>query len=492
MKKIYPIEWRKTHPDQMPTATDGYYTDVANKVYDILRHSSIREYIPLPEFLTNTAIRFTSWFEDICSELGFWRIVGETCQKRYGKTLPFYDTTDYYPGEPNPQDIWLLLWDSIQSWKPERIISPDSPNIQHIANKIFEVFDKEYDYAPETDEMKSYLSNPALGNDYWATRKAIEWLSHGYYIALRGRIYYMESLAENHLDDVDDKMLYAHTLAHNFTDRHNLLSLTMAEWLSAVIRKPFTINTEYFGNRYYAVEESFPTSLHLHDMVSGRDILVEKDSFDEDWIDKHGDDKGLNLFCGIIGFNDKWYQCGAMVPLHDKAKERELQKVREQDHMKSQAMENKDLFYRASKNRPIVFLKGMKELTDFYTKRIGVKVKANTDFFRQIEKTIEEQSVDGMVALMASPDQGILIITGDIPAIKAPDNPYYDVEYARENALNFLVSPDLIDYSAASLLLEKGYLPDAALTTRYGYDHGHKLLQDNAQFILDYHFAEHM
>ena len=59
------------------------------------------------------AIRLTGWFEDLCSELGFWSVVNTTCRQRYGKILPFYDTSDYYPGEPNPQDIQLLLWHNL-------------------------------------------------------------------------------------------------------------------------------------------------------------------------------------------------------------------------------------------------------------------------------------------------------------------------------------------------------------------------------------------
>ena len=37
MKRIYAIDWKAMHPDGMPTATDQYYVEVANKVLNILK-----------------------------------------------------------------------------------------------------------------------------------------------------------------------------------------------------------------------------------------------------------------------------------------------------------------------------------------------------------------------------------------------------------------------------------------------------------------------
>ena len=108
-----------------------------------------------------------------------------------------------------------------------------------------------------------------------------------------------------------------------------------------------------------------------------------------------------------------------------------------------------------------------------------------------MSEIIDRQAEDGMVALMARPDQGLLTITSFIPAIKAPNNPYYDAEYAREHAHNLLVNPDLLDHSAACILLKNDYLPDAAFGSLLGDEHGRKLMQDNAQFVLDYMFSEH-
>ena len=135
------------------------------------------------------------------------------------------------------------------------------------------------------------------------------------------------------------------------------------------------------------------------------------------------------------------------------------------------------------------FLKGEKELTDFYTKEAGITV--TPDFERQLKDMVFKQADDGMLALMATRDQGFLIISLSIPAIKAPGNPFYNEDYAKKHASDLLLCSDAIEYSAVCTLLENNYLPDAALNSHKGYEYGRKMLQDNAQFIIDYMFAEH-
>jgi len=58
-----------------------------------------------------------------------------------------------------------------------------------------------------------------------------------------------------------------------------------------------------------------------------------------------------------------------------------------------------------------------------------------------------------MVAVMGIPNQGNLIITGFIPAIKHKDNPFYDQEYAAQYGQGLLMNPMAIDYSAVCLSL---------------------------------------
>lgn len=474
----------------MTTATDQYYTGLANKIMKVLLESGIDDSFPDNDSVRDAAMRMSAWFEDLCSGLGFWRVFNETCQKRYGKPIPFYDTEDYIPGEPNLQDVQLLLWDIIQSWDNEQIINPENPGILLTASEIYKIFDEEYEYAPETDEMVAYLSRPELGVDYCETRQTIEWFSLSGYLSLRGRQMFAENEAKLYERNASPIFVYAAIQNLIFTNRHNLLSLTAAEWLSCAIGKPFTIDTSRLTYRYYTIEDSLDSGLMMRDMVSDDRIVVEADSFNAKWFVEYSKRKGLVLYCGFVEFNGNYYQCGAMVtdPV-EKEMKKEIEEIRQNDHKKSLLKENVELFHKASHGEPIVFMKGIDAVADFHAKGIGWKF--TDDQRRQMRDIIDRQAEDGMVALMATPDQGLLTITSFIPAIKAPNNPYYDAEYAREHAHNLLVNPDLLDHSAACILLKNDYLPDAAFGSLLGYEHGRKLMQDNAQFVLDYMFSEH-
>lgn len=109
MRNIIQNEWRWFHPGHIALETDKYYSELANKVLKVLRNEGVRGAFYDNEELKDAALRLTAWFEDICSELGLWRVVNLTCNKRYGKPVPFYDTTNYVVGKLNYADVRLLL-----------------------------------------------------------------------------------------------------------------------------------------------------------------------------------------------------------------------------------------------------------------------------------------------------------------------------------------------------------------------------------------------
>lgn len=496
IKKIFPIEWKEIHPEAMVSETDFYYAELANKVLKVLDKSGIESVLPEKSAIRTMAIRLTGWFEDLCSELGFWSVVNTICRQRYGKALPFYDTSEYYPGEPNPQDIQLLLWDFIQTLNEDRFINPENPGIEMVAYKIFDIFYQEYEYAPVTEELKAYFADPAIGTDYWKTRKAIEYIVHRGYFSFHSEMLLLNSLFSLEEDEgiENEEQLnifsYATMIIHAFSDRHNLLSLTAGEWLSAATGKKFTVDAQRLKNRVYTLGDLSGTTLQLIDKEDGNIFMVENDSFNANWLREYGYCKGMNVSCGLIRFNDKYYQCGTMVTDPRKSQMKKiLEKQKEETYFNSLAKENRELFLKASHGEPIVFLKGKKELMNFYSQN-GTIVMPK-DFNKQLKYIIDEHSEDGLVAIMSSPDKCYLIITCSIPAIKAPNNPYYDHEYAKLHAHELMLSDKAIDYSAVCELLSLGYLPDAAINSSKGYEYGRELLQNNAQFVVDYMFANH-
>ncbi|MBO4739339.1 MAG: DUF3843 family protein [Bacteroidales bacterium] len=498
MKKIYPIEWKHSHPKKMATKTDRYYTDIANKVLNILSISKFETILPNADLLRDMALSLTLWFEDICSNLGFWKVATETFQKRYGKPLPFYDTSEYYQGEPNPQDIQLLLWDMLQAWQDDEFINPESSNIILVAKEIYKLFQQEYEYAPETQEMQQYLANPLIGVDYWQTRQVIEWLSTFGYFNMRSQTSRATILAKileesNESEDDDEEyyqpLIYSVSISHTFNDRHNLLSITTPEWLSAAINRPFTLDTTYLKNKLYSIGKLSDTTLQLQDETNKNIFPIEIDSFTSKWFKEYKNKQGCLISCGIVKFNEKYYQCGMLISdIH--SKDNILKDIQEQEYNHQIGITNNELFKRVSNGMPILFMKGVKETMDFYTKK--VKFKKTIELEHQVKNLIYNYAENHPIAIMGTKDQGFLTITSNVPAINAPNNPYYNADFAKKHALCFFIDPNVIDYEAACLLSQLGYLSDATISSSKGYEYGRNLLQNNAQFVLDYMFAEHL
>lgn len=478
------------HPDGMRADSDQYFAGIANRVAQILAHSGIDDAFPDGEDLRDAAMRLTGYFEDICTGLKLWETLTDTHRKRYGKPLPFHDTKEYYPGEPNPQDVQLLLWDIIQSFDPNRFINPENPGIAWVAEDIYGIFDREYDDAPDTPELSDYLHDPTMQTDFWQMRKRLDWIFMSSYINLRGYLDFEDTLEEISGSRYAEEEAYVSYLQHLFSDQHNLAMLTPPEWLAALSGQRIDIDTTLFANRCYRIIGNETDAILVRDLVNGNEYSIEKYSFDEHWIKKLSlDDGEKDIYMGLVRYNDKYFQSGTLIEIPPRDTNTILEQVRNRDYQQSLMPSNEEQFHKASGGKPIVFLKGLDKLMEFYDKKM--KVPLTGDYLKQMRDTVREQTDDGMMALMSTHDKGILIITGYIPAIKHKDNPFYDPDYSAKNGQGLLMNPMAVDYSAVCTMVELGMLSDLAINSLQGPEHGHQLLQDNIQFVADYMFAHH-
>ena len=492
-RKIVMTDWRATHPGHCTFNSDNYYTKIANRALKILGKSALDTSFPDTQSIYECALRITGWFEDICSGIGLWKTVNNECQRRYGKLLPFYDCSDYYPGEPNIQDLRLLLWDSLQIMYPDDFVNPENPGILLTAAELFELFDDEYEAAPSTNELLYFITRPEIGHDWLKTREAMEWIFGGSYVFTAGQKTFLEGKQKIHGWKHDAETIsiytYAHKLSLVFRNRQNLLSFTASEWLSAISGRQLSIDPILLDSSYYSIKGRFTNTLLLCNLVNNETIEVEGESFNEAWFNEFGDKKGVIIQCSIAGFNGRWYQIGVLrVVAENSELEQELEEMRNEAELPHHRKNSCDFFYKASKGKDIIFMKGESQAYSFY-KKMGYKM--NPEQKKELAELIADRTEDGMVAFMASPENGLLMINACIPAIKSNDNPYYDLEYAKENAHSLMVSENYIDYESAILLIEHEMLADASYNSLQGYEHGRALLQDNARFVADYSFSKH-
>ena len=70
--KIYSKDWLTLHPYVESSAVDAYYTQIANKIYDILVATELVNSFEGNE-AQQTALRLAAYFEDVISQTNIWR-----------------------------------------------------------------------------------------------------------------------------------------------------------------------------------------------------------------------------------------------------------------------------------------------------------------------------------------------------------------------------------------------------------------------------------
>lgn len=491
--KIFPYDWLQTKPYLFADEVDRYYVDLANKVADEIKNSPVLAVFDSKEGLLKAALVFTCWFEDICSGTGIWRVVNDECKKRYGSFLPFYDLSEYYPGEVNLQDLLLLVWDIVQSEHTGegRIMNPENPGNLELALKLYDLFYNEYEYAPENERLREFVLNPMASEDVWEARGLMSWFHYRSYIGHNAQRILRETVEDDEmLNNVSDaielsKMLYTYTTTLIYSDKCNLLSLTTAQWLARIRGgdKEYE-EMRFIENRVYQFLGYDESGLRVMDLVEEKDLHIERDSFEEDAYKPEDFKKGgTHLIFATMVFNGKYYMCGSMMVCSMCAKVSELVEQQKEMQMlrKIQPMVYEE-FLKASCDKPFLLMSSADEMNDFFVKKMKKSLKAGVDMPEHIRNYKN-------FIMSADPKCGIISAPNLAPCLAMPGNKMYDKEFARKNAVQFFVSPDALSYRLACMIQDMGLVPDAFLNSIRGEEYGRDFLHANGRFVTDYYFG---
>ena len=183
--KIYPKEWLHLHPYKQSDPTDLYYTNIANRIYDILEETHLANSFEKGEVM-QISIRMAAYFEDVISGLNIWRSFITEHKAMYGKYLPFYTPDDhYYDDEVNYEDIRFLLWHYTQQYHGERkgtFVSPDNAANGDTASLIYRMFCDEWTTAPENERMQQLFAPETRYEDADKYNELLYWFHYQCYL----------------------------------------------------------------------------------------------------------------------------------------------------------------------------------------------------------------------------------------------------------------------------------------------------------------------
>lgn len=494
-RRIYTKEWLKLHPYEKGGSTDRYYTDLANRIYLTLQNMPISFAIN-SEARETISLCISAWFEDIISKTGMWQVFTTECERRYGSRLPFYHLNEYYPDEINVEDVRFLIWHYMQLLQTEHVINPEDPNIEEAANSVYALLDKEYENAPENEQLQLFFEKGSkLGkNDFYQYRKMLEWFHYSSYLTIGNSDILLaecEKVIEEDIEKYGDNLdivLYATQIGQMLKIRSNLLGWNSPTWLKHIfmssadgpVDAPWA-DVKSTQQSYYLYTGEDDMYIYVKDLCeTDDDFRIIKESLNMSAFTKLEPDKTI-LSCILVRYGGDWWQNGMLVSIQaDEQNEDLLKETRE----KLRGENDRDVFrqfMRVSEGRFIVFCKGKEGIINFYTQKMGYKISPQVEF-------PEELSDSSYVALSATPKNGLYMQVELVDCINAPDNPSYDRQTAEKNALALICNPDVVCYEMSCIMQDKGMISDATLGTLSSKEDSQLFVRNNARFLTDYFF----
>ena len=485
-KAIYPYEWVLCHPYDHADAVDNYYAALADKVFHAIEASDIALAFEADrEVVKDVAIRLTMYFEDLASEIGVWRAATAEFRKRYGSPVPFFEVDgEYEEGFVNREDLQFLLWNEEQSWQRDEVfLNPEDPAVAEAAKKIYGIFDQEWETAPSNVRLHDVVHNEAVLDSYWNARNLIEWFHDDAFVCTNS--WYDLGEAEDELEDVrnSDLSLYSFKIEDAFKHKHNMLSISVPQWIGRIRRqeeRDIWEHIKWKSISFYECLREEGERLCLHDLISDEDLMVEKDSFNEDFLRKELRMHDV-LYCSLVSFKSEWFQCGQLLRLPEKTAtlQEEIDKLRGINENLNAQHIMYEKFMKLSKGEKMLFFGSVDALNAAYEK-MGSKGVDDTSQL-QFERNC---------VMMCSPVNGITLLFDQAACICADGNPFYDKEIAKKEAHQFYLLPDIIEYREACDLHEGNFLPDAKINSLKGDAYGTWFLHKHGQFIIDYFFSQ--
>ncbi len=479
-EKIYIKRWLDLKPYESQTPTDGYYLKLCNYVKKSIITN--KQSFVLQIYLDNDEIDvlacfLTSYFEDLISETNIWNTFINVHKKLYGKFLPFYKIDEYYKQEINLPDICFLIWYFINTVQQEKFIAPFNDFIIETSDKVMDVFENAWEYAPENEILKTFYSIDENETDFYVARNLID------NILFKSYLFYPDSLLDLREGEIEiieksknDEHLLTflnenrdHKLHHTYT---RLLGLKGQEWVAEILGNNHNLS-KYFPvisqkiRGYFFYKGQDKKNVFLEHIASGKKFSLTKKSFD------HYDsltDIDTILFMGIVKWREEWWFSGVYFQsefnpdlILDEKNSMESRSVvnfldHQEKNMNEILGEQFDAFKGFNNNQQIAFMDSdkiesfLKDYIKFFNNSLNLsqkekdeaKQRAREDGFFGNEpeaKDFSEVSESGLVFF--NPKSGTEIALAVNSAFPMKNNPFFNKKESEEHIMRLLFAEEL-------------------------------------------------
>ncbi|MCM1110370.1 MAG: DUF3843 family protein [Clostridium sp.] len=492
-RKISDMEWSETHPDSTRCGSDRFYADLTNKLQATFSEN-LFEQLPPYRFVRVAAMSITAYLEDLKSETGVWSAVRSLYQARYGKKLPFYETTEeYYDDDINIEDIKVLIWQAFNRCGSydDRIFSPYSAGVDILAEQAFDILVENYDKAPEATRIRDIIDRILRRGWFFELRSLALWMNIRNPLTASPFIAeYIENSAEELGDTYSEKyselppnvitaMKYNCEMEQSWLEYVSLVGCSTGELLSEIARASgyYELAEKLRTAKYQPAEEYKVESVDKETVVLrdkfGDFYNVAKDSFRPD----SGVHDTKRMYLPLTNIGDRYYVNGFTMTLSELTETETNFATKNNRHMS----EFIDKVVAEKGGRRIFYCGNLKEVSQALSTRER-ELPVNAETFA------DDESITNYLVTLSNTD-GIRVKPNACGIFRDKKNPYYikhGGDYVGDEAMEFIVKSrlpdDLIEYIVANNLL-----PSAYMYAHQGKRFGKKIVQDNMDFLFHFY-----
>lgn len=468
------------HPKGMPSSTDMEYARIATEITSELAKQDVKD-IPL-DGLKLMAVNITMYFEDVIADAGIWRGFTNEMKERYGSYLPFYDidTDNYYQDEPNLDDVRFLIWYTMLQVHYGKIGNPENPLLDKLAVAAYNVLEKHFETVSVNEDLKEYFANPQFLDDFYKQRDILKWLCYGCYLTYIPDIQEMlfeqaQDLAHSMHCDLD----FAHYLAESlmpYQSKIGPLKELPQQWAAMIMRANGNdAAAEAIGSQRKKGPHAFKLLSVSEDMsvtfesIDGENFSVRASNLNNPREECY---KRKLIIGSFVQYDGQWYLNGGSAWSDNIEMFEESQT--NYTNQKNIVPLYEELRKKAGDN-PLLYFADTEAMSDF--------MKHNLPLGKGMEKGIQFPPGHKHILVYVPLDneKDFEIYPDGALCVKDERNPYYNAKYAKNQAINFVlsVSDEVRDY-----LISNKLLPDATINSVYGLERGNEIVQQNFDFLI--------
>ena len=404
----------------------------------------------------------------------------------------YHADKEYYPDEPSLDAVRYLVWDVANEMFPDRIFETDRL-LQEMGQEAYRLFSDAFEQAPINEEAKKVMDDML----HYATegfnelRNVLDWVLGGNYITSGSWLNKLMGEKAKEMKNVElfDTMTpsmkqYFVITGIKFEDRIGPLALKPYEWLqqlavttghddvASLLKEIEVLPMDTY--KYKSGDEDPLTLENTH----GKVIKVSQEELNlkPEVLKQHN-----GCVAGFVYYKGEWRLNGVLVPLQLTDEDFEKTKAKQRDISApgTRLMTAETLLERTDGHRLVYF-----------------KDAAEMKSYLQEKMKFPDSVLEGSPLLtLESPCMFIDTIDKVAPqffaqnleqCIKDPDNPYYDAENAKEDAVNILWNADGATSNMVNYLIEHELLPDAEQHYAFSQHSTHEQRLADMNFYMRY------